>query len=473
MSVSLFGALTADSVTPILDDGEGLRDAARQLYQHYSLLSDDASRAASTWSSLPQHLAADHLTPVLEPLMTPAVTHAAQLRDAAESFYRIASAAADEISDLKRRHDQLVADIESFHRSAPGKAETHFAQQLASGNILGAVGTALQSWQNVPALVADEAELRVRENRYEADRESTLDSFAAQINGIGAPRTAGLGEVGTAAEISKFTGGSWWDKAKEDAGLFGGLIYASTVGVTVEATKDALPYVEDGLSAAANATLSFGNAMLHHGDDDAALIGGALLTAGGAVVGAAGLPLDATGIGAVAGGGELNAAGIATMGAGAALVGGGASDLAGHAGTDDAEEPLPTDQVEESRQPNPNHPGRDKGGRYTSKDNDAARDDAAQKEQDGLDQYEDKYGEKPINTQVVAKQAGGDVGRKYDGLVKKPDGTWEGIEVKSGKSPYNGQQRDFDSKVSYESPATARLKGETIKITSVHVEYVK
>ncbi len=161
------------------------------------------------------------------------------------------------------------------------------------------------------------------------------------------------------------------------------------------------------------------------------------------------------------------------MSGGAALASTGAGRLAEHASSDDAVEPWETNHVEESRRPNEKHPGRDKGGRYTTEGNSAARDNAAGKEQQGLSQYEDKFGVKPVTDQVVARVNGSDVGRKYKGLVQKPDGTYEGIEVKSGKSAYNGQQKDFDSKVSPENPAYATLHGKLIKITSVYLEKVQ
>lgn len=56
--------------------------------------------------------------------------------------------------------------------------------------------------------------------------------------------------------------------------------------------------------------------------------------------------------------------------------------------------------------------------------------------------------------------------------MKKPDGTWEGIEVKSGRSADKAREA-FDREVSYDHPAYATLNGERIKITSVNYQRVK
>ena len=55
------------------------------------------------------------------------------------------------------------------------------------------------------------------------------------------------------------------------------------------------------------------------------------------------------------------------------------------------------------------------------------------------------------------------------GLAEKPDGTYEGIEVKSGSAYCDARQREFDDAVNSGGPATANLNGRTIQITSVEV----
>jgi len=352
MSVSMFGAITAADVTDIIDDGEALKAAAGQLLAALESLHTNTTRAAHAWEQLPSVLQAEALTPALAPLMTPATQLAEALHTAAQQFSTVANRAATELAALKQEHDSLVHQITGFHDSAPGTAAAHIARQAATGDIAGALTSLTLSWKEIPEIAANELALRWKVNTHNTNVETTLTTIAAQIDAIDTPGNTHLPDLRTAAaSMPGGSGDTWWDRAAEYGELIASLAWSSTVGVTEEATKQALPYVEEGLSTAANAVLSFGNAMRHHGDDDAALLGGGLLAAGGAIVGAAGLPLDATGIGAIAGGAELNAAGIAMMGAGGTLMGGGASDLAKHASTDDAEKPLPTDQVKNATAP--------------------------------------------------------------------------------------------------------------------------
>ena len=95
-----------------------------------------------------------------------------------------------------------------------------------------------------------------------------------------------------------------------------------------------------------------------------------------------------------------------------------------------------------------------------------------EKEQTGLSKVEKQRGVEVIREQKLAKVEGTERGRYYDGLVKNPDGTYTGIEVKSGGARLEREQREFDSLVSPENPATTKLNGETIKITRTHIEYV-
>lgn len=63
--------------------------------------------------------------------------------------------------------------------------------------------------------------------------------------------------------------------------------------------------------------------------------------------------------------------------------------------------------------------------------NDKARGDSAEKEAQGLKQYEDRTGVKVTTTQQVrATMAGATKKRVYDGLVTESDGTW-GIESRA------------------------------------------
>jgi hypothetical protein len=108
--------------------------------------------------------------------------------------------------------------------------------------------------------------------------------------------------------------------------------------------------------------------------------------------------------------------------------------------------------------------GRDALGRFTGSGGYGA--DA---EAQGLQDYTDLTGREAIPDHVQAKLPDGLQGRYYDGLALKPDGTYEGVEVKSGTASRNLPQRTFDNKVSPSNPATARLGGQEIKITSVRV----
>ncbi len=101
---------------------------------------------------------------------------------------------------------------------------------------------------------------------------------------------------------------------------------------------------------------------------------------------------------------------------------------------------------------------------------------SAAKEEAGLLQYQMKYEREVLDKKVLVKSdATGPQGRFYDGLAQKVDGTYEGIEVKSGsaaKDYYssNNTQRAFDDQISPNNPAIGKLPdGTVIRITSVRV----
>ncbi|AMM20266.1 hypothetical protein AX769_08945 [Frondihabitans sp. PAMC 28766] len=113
--------------------------------------------------------------------------------------------------------------------------------------------------------------------------------------------------------------------------------------------------------------------------------------------------------------------------------------------------------------------GRDIFGKYTGADIVSADKEAA-----GLARYERLTGKKPIADQVLSHADGFDHGRRYDGLVKNADGTYTGVEVKSGSAlaKYNSKnnvQRLFDEAVNRGTVAHATLNGEPIHITAVRV----
>lgn len=59
-------------------------------------------------------------------------------------------------------------------------------------------------------------------------------------------------------------------------------------------------------------------------------------------------------------------------------------------------------------------------------------------------------------------------GRLFDGLILKEDGTYTGIEVKTGNAYPKGTQKHFDTLVSYENPGIGYLNGKQIQVTSVY-----
>ncbi|MBL1080309.1 SHOCT domain-containing protein [Nocardia sp. 2] len=108
--------------------------------------------------------------------------------------------------------------------------------------------------------------------------------------------------------------------------------------------------------------------------------------------------------------------------------------------------------------------GRDALGQYA--DGNPGTSGKAQ-EQAALDEYARDSGEEVIRDQIKASVPGVEQGRYYDGLVENPDGTYTGLEVKSGTASKNANQREFDGAVSPDNPATATLNGKTIEITKV------
>ncbi|WP_137726534.1 hypothetical protein [Prescottella subtropica] len=108
--------------------------------------------------------------------------------------------------------------------------------------------------------------------------------------------------------------------------------------------------------------------------------------------------------------------------------------------------------------------GRDVLGHYADGNDGRSGKDA---EKDALDQEEAERGITIERDQVLAKVEGTKYGRYYDGLMKNPDGTYTGYEVKSRTATKKAQQREFDGLVSPENPARATLNGKPIEITRV------
>jgi hypothetical protein len=117
-----------------------------------------------------------------------------------------------------------------------------------------------------------------------------------------------------------------------------------------------------------NGLASFGNAMIHHPGETAAMAGGIALTAISAGGEGLGLALDATGVGAVAGV-PLNAVSAAGVVAGVGITGAAATSLMQHAAGEDAVSPA---RGSESARSAPSKTDRMKE-HLTEKDLDAAR----------------------------------------------------------------------------------------------------
>lgn len=238
----------------------------------------------------------------------------------------------------------------------------------------------------------------------------------------------------------------------------------------------ALHYAEDVAQVVAadtiNAVATVGNAALHHPEDLFAMAAGAELMAGGAGLEVPGVLLDATGVGALIGV-PVNVAGAGMIAAGATMAGGGAIDLGRHAALN------PGVTVMHAHTGRPGEginrgDGRDIYGHITGRGEGYGR----LREAEGLEQYRDRYpGRWVTNEQRKASVDGAENGRFYDGLARKPDGTYEGVEVKSGGASLSGSQRSFDAAVSRENPAHVTITNErgeveTVEVTSVRVETV-
>ena len=122
--------------------------------------------------------------------------------------------------------------------------------------------------------------------------------------------------------------------------------------------------------------------------------------------------------------------------------------------------------------------GRDVRGRYTDGNSGAHMYDES--EAIGLEKYTQRLkrrGEtvrEVIEDKRLAHIDGAPQGRYYDRLIQREDGTWVGLEVKSGDSSYAGGQRAADSMVSPDNPARVTLDdGRTIEVTEVYVQKVE
>ncbi|MCF8572146.1 hypothetical protein L5G32_17950 [Gordonia sp. HY002] len=97
-------------------------------------------------------------------------------------------------------------------------------------------------------------------------------------------------------------------------------------------------------------------------------------------------------------------------------------------------------------------------------------------EQQGLDELQV---ENPglIRDQKRATVPGVNHGRYYDGLIPNRDGTYTGVEIKSGNGTKSANQRAFDDAVSPENPAKVKLSDgrevDVVRVRDVDVPAVK
>lgn len=152
------------------------------------------------------------------------------------------------------------------------------------------------------------------------------------------------------------------------------------------------------------------------------MLGGILgIVGGGAlIIGGGGLEVVTVGAGTPVAGPAI-AGGVAVAAGGAALLGDSMNKLFNEARTTE-------------RQPGVDRgDGRDDGGHWTSRDPDAPPIDHKLKEQQGIDQVAEDLKVDVIQDRVHVDYPGSPQGgRYYDGLYRNPDGTYTGVEVKSG-----------------------------------------
>lgn len=109
--------------------------------------------------------------------------------------------------------------------------------------------------------------------------------------------------------------------------------------------------------------------------------------------------------------------------------------------------------------------GRDYLGHFTGSSGYGAEAEAA-----ALERYAARTGEVVITSKIRTSFSDGNGGwRYYDGLVRPADGSYMGLEVKSGTAARNQHQAAFDSRANSGDSAYATLDGARIRISSVQL----
>ena len=145
-----------------------------------------------------------------------------------------------------------------------------------------------------------------------------------------------------------------------------------------------------------------------------------------------------------------------------------------HRGTQRANTPTEKPRSADKPGPGPVDEHADRGDGRDIKGGNAGAHMYDQSEAIGMEQYTETLRQRGetvrevIEDKRLAHIDGAPQGRYYDRLIQRKDGTWVGLEIKSGQSPYHGTQRAADDMVSPDNPARVRLDdGRTIEITRV------
>lgn len=311
----------------------------------------------------------------------------------------------DQYSEACAQASAVITDYADFLSSAQSQAAAAIARweegEAATASAQAAYQRDMNNYwlrgpagRGLPILVDAGAEIR-------AEAEAMLADARAMLQAEG---DAAAGRLTRIAESAPYEASAW---------AAGSAVLAFMCQQAVRRSENA------GLDAL-EGVASFGNALISHPDVLLELLagiggiaGGAtmLLGAGVGTVGSAGTAIAATG--------ALAAAGAATIGAGATAIGDAIRRAGEYADTDSHV------HLREGQR-------RATDGTFTKGNGGSRNPDWYEKEQKGLDRVAKKKNVQVERQQVAASVEGASSRRYYDGLIKNQDGTYTGIEVKSG-----------------------------------------
>ena len=201
----LFGALTEADVSEILDDPDALDDAGRAFGRAAAAAAQEGDAAHTAWRSLPEAINTVHVTAALAPLTDAAQRLLDGLGSAGKSYGSVLGGLAEELRELKAQRQQLVGDINGFHASAPGKIAAQAAKKAKGLDLLGSAETLIVNWREVPAVVEQEAALRVRVTAFNLRLEAALAEAQLRLAGIhaGEKGSVRLPSLNSAAETER------------------------------------------------------------------------------------------------------------------------------------------------------------------------------------------------------------------------------------------------------------------------------